>query len=123
MLLRKWRRRTAAEVRARLGEAEIVAIDESANFFGAETRGVLQLRGNGCLGATDDEVLFIMWFPRKEISFPRARITAVERAKSHLGKRIFRPLLRVRFRDDQGRADSVAWYVRDLPAWEAALSS
>jgi hypothetical protein len=109
-------------VRARLGESEIVAIDETANCFGLETKGVFQLRGNGCLAATNDELLFIMWLPRKEISIPRAWITAVERAKSHLGKRIFRPLLRVRFTDELGRSDSVAWLVRDLPAWEAALT-
>ena len=122
MILRRWRRRTAEQVRARLGESEIVAIDEMANCFGLETKGVFQLRGNGCLGATNDELLFIMWLPRKEISIPRPWITAVERAKSHLGKRIFTPLLRVRFTDELGRTDSVAWFVRDLPAWEAALA-
>ena len=123
MFFRKTRRRTAEEVRARLGESEILAIDESANCFGVESAGVTQVRGNGCLAVTGDELLFIMWVPRKEISIPRAWITGVERADSHLGKRIFRPLLRVRFTDDQARADSVAWAVRDLAAWEAALAS
>ena len=46
----------------------------------------------------------------------------MERASSHLGKSIFRPLLRVRFVDELGNPDSVAWFVRDLPAWEAALA-
>ena len=123
MFLRRWFRRTAEEVRSRLGEGEILAIDESALCFGIESKGAFQLRGNGCLAATNDEVLFIMWLPHREISIPRAWITAVERAQSHLGKRIFRTLLRIGFTDEQGRADSVAWYVRDLPAWEAALAS
>jgi hypothetical protein len=117
------RRAVAAEVRAELGETEIVAIDESANCFGLESKGPMQIRGNGCLAATKDEVLFIMWVPRREIRIPRPWIAAVERAKSHLGKTIFQPLLLVRYTNDQGMPDSVAWYVRDLPAWEAALSS
>jgi hypothetical protein len=123
VFFRRKRRQVAEEVRARLGDSEILAIDESANSFGVESAGVMQIRGNGCLAATRDEVLFIMWVPRKELSIPRPWITAVERADSHLGKSKFRPLLRLRFTDEQGRADSVAWAVRDLPAWEAALAS
>lgn len=123
MFFRRRRQRVAAEVRERLGETEIVAIDESANCFGVQSAGVFQIRGNGCLGATHDEVLFIMWLPRKEVSIPRERVTAVERAKAHLGKTIGRELLRVRFTNDAGQPDSVAWYVRDLPTWEATLAS
>lgn len=123
MFFRRKRRQVAEEVRARLGESEILAIDESANCFGVESAGATQVRGNGCLAVTSDELLFIMWIPRKGISIPRPWITAVERADSHLGKRIFRPLLLVRYTDDQSRADSVAWHVRDLPAWEAVLAS
>jgi hypothetical protein len=122
MFFRKKRRAVAAEVRAELGDGEIVAIDEMANCFGLKSKGMTQIRGNGCLAATKDELLFIMWLPRKEIRIPRPWITGIERAKSHLGKTVFRPLLRVRFTDELGRSDSVAWAVRDLPAWEAALS-
>ena len=122
MLFGKKRRAVEAEVRAELGDSEIVAIDNRANCFGLESAGVTQIRGNGCLAATNDEILFIMWIPRKEIRIPRSWITSVERAKSHLGKTVFRPLLLVRFTNDQGAADAVAWLVRDLPAWEAALS-
>lgn len=112
-----------AEVRSTLGEGRIVAIDNRANCFGLESAGAMQIRGNGCLAATHDELLFIMWIPRRVIRIRRERITAIERAKSHLGKTIFRPLLHVRFSDDQGKPDSVAWYVRNLLGWEATLSS
>ncbi len=97
-------------------------MDDSANSFGVESRGAAQIRGNGCLALTADEVLFVMWLPLRELRISRDRITLVERARSHLGKRVGRPLLRVRFADDIGRDDSVAWLVRDLPAWEAALA-
>jgi hypothetical protein len=108
-----------ADVRARLGEP--ILLDGSANFFGVESRGAAQMRGNGCLGASADEVFFIMWLPRREFSIPRSRITAVERVRSHLGKRIGRDLLLVRFTNEEGKPDSIAWYVKDLSAWENAL--
>ena len=37
----------------------IVANDSSALFFGVDSSGAAQLRGNGCLGASRDEVLFV----------------------------------------------------------------
>ena len=122
MLLRWLSRRVAEDVRGRLGAGRILLIDERANSFGIESRGALQIRGNGCLALTAGELVFVMWIPRRELRIPRDRITTVERARSHLGKRIGRDLLRVRFLDDAGDSDSVAWFVRNLPAWEAALS-
>lgn len=113
----------AEKLRSRLGEDRIVAIDDSANFFGVESRGAAQWRGNGCLVVTLEEVVFLMWLPRRELHVPRARITSVERAKAHLGKTIGRDLLKLRFVDEAGHPDSAAWLVRDLPAWEEALSS
>ncbi|HEV3472372.1 MAG TPA: hypothetical protein VG408_04095 [Actinomycetota bacterium] len=122
LLLRKRRRAIAAEVHARLGEG-IVAAEESANFFGVESRGKLQIRGNGFLAASSSQILFIMWLPRRELTILRNRVSAVERTMSHLGKTIGRQLLRVRFTNDAGQQDSVAWFVRDLQAWESALGT
>lgn len=122
MFFRKTRKRIAAEVVARLGGPEqIVAMDESANFLGLQSRGAAQIRGNGCLAATHDEILFLMWLPRRELRIDRARVTQVGRVRSHLGKTIFRDLLKVSFTNDEGEPDSIAWFVRDLPAWEAIL--
>jgi hypothetical protein len=104
------------------GDRALELMDDSANSFGVESCGIAQIRGNGCLALTADEVLFVMWVPRRELRISRERISAVERAGSHLGKTVGRPLLRVRFADEVGRDDSVAWLVHDLPAWEAALS-
>lgn len=122
VLFGKRRRSAAEEVRAGLGH-DVLVIDERANCYGVESEGVTQIRGNGCLALGRDTLLFRMWIPRKEIAIPRQRITAVERARSHLGKTQGRELLRVRFTTPEGTEDSVAWLVRDLPAWEAALSS
>ena len=117
------RKRVAAGVRARLRPDRVLLLDESANCFGVESGGKWQIRGNGCLGATTDEILFVMWFPRRDIHVPRARVTGIERAKGHLGKTVFRPLLQVRFTNEEGQADSVAWLVSDLPEWERVLGA
>ncbi|HYH27368.1 MAG TPA: hypothetical protein VEA19_01170 [Actinomycetota bacterium] len=113
----------AAEVRAGLGVASILAIDERANGFGVESRGAFQIRGNGCLALTADELVFVLWLPRRELRIPRARITAVERTRWHLGKTVGRELLKVRFESEGGAPDSAAWLVRDLSLWEALLSA
>lgn len=121
IFLRRRRRAIAADVASRLAGEGIVLADESANFFGVESRGGAQLRGNGHLAASPERVLFVMWLPRRELTIRRDRITSVERTKSHLGKSVGRELLRVRFTNDAGEADSAAWLVRDLAAWETAL--
>ena len=123
MILDRWRRPAAAEVRSKLGEGQILAIDGSANFFGLESKGRWQIRGNGCLAATAHEILFRMWIPRREVTIPRDRIIAVEHARSHLGKTVFRPILRIRFTRADGHRDAAAWWVRDLAAWDAALAT
>lgn len=99
----------------------MLVADESANFFGVESRGKGQVRGNGYLAASPGQILFVMWMPRRELAIPRHRVTAVERTRSHLGKSVGRELLRVRFTNDAGEPDSAAWLVRDLGAWESAL--
>ncbi len=107
----------AEQVRRRLGEGRIRLVDDMANFFGLESDGLARIRGNGCLAATDEQVYFQMWKPSRQIEIPRERIQRVEAAKSHLMKSIGRDLLKIYFENDAGKADSVAWYVRELDTW------
>jgi hypothetical protein len=44
----------------------------------------------------------------------------VELVKSHLGKTVFRDLLKVDFRR-AGAIDSMAWYVPDAAVWRARI--
>jgi hypothetical protein len=119
--LRKLKRETNAEVRRVLAEKPIALTEEMALCFGVESRGKFQLRGTGCLALTADEVLFVMWLPRREIRIPRSSITSIETPLSHLGKTQFTRLLRVRFATSEGNDDSVAWRVPNLDQWTAAL--
>lgn len=112
--------RARKEALSLLGE-EPVLVDEAANFFGLESRGKLQWRGNGCLALSDDALGFAMWLPRRSFAIQRGSIETVDEAASHLGKWVGQPLLRVRFTSSDGEIDTAAWWVRELPRWLAAL--
>lgn len=118
------RLRADAEATARqaLG-TEPQVLDPQANFFGLETRGVTQIRGNGCLALDGAVLVFVQWVPRRTLRISRDRIASVEQASSHLGKTSGMPLLRVRFKNDSGKADTVAWAVQDLGGWLLALTA
>lgn len=92
-----------------------------ANTFGLASRSRFQVRGNGTLVLTPDELLFAQWVPDRLVRIPRAAITEVSTTKSWLGKTIFRPLLVVRWCSDAGD-DAIAMWVRDLDGWQAALT-
>lgn len=120
-LLRPLSRPGAARARALLGGREPILADDLANCFGIESAGKTQLRGNGCLGLGPDLLVFAMWLPKRDVVVPRNRIVSVETVRSHLGKSVGRRLLRVAWVREDGVQDAVAWFVRDLDAWLAAL--
>jgi len=114
------RRRLVSEVAARFSERDILKQSIGANFFGRESKGMGQVRGNGALVLTGQDLWFLLVVPRREISIPLRDVTAVGTKKSHLGKSVLRPLLHVQFRSD-GRDDSIAWWVVDPDAWCTAI--
>jgi hypothetical protein len=120
LILRYLRARGRAEMDRELRGRAPKKIDDMVNFFGVESRGATQMRGNGCLALVDDELVFIQWVPRQTIRIRLAEIAEVDEANGHLGKTIARKLLRVRWQT-AGVEDTVAWYVNDLAGWLADL--
>jgi hypothetical protein len=106
------------EVQQTLGEGNIRKMAASANGFGVQSDGYGQIRGNGVLALTDEELYFLMWIPRREIRIPLDDITDIATPKSHLGKTKMQPLLKVSFVNRDGDDDSVAWLVPELEDWE-----
>jgi hypothetical protein len=96
--------------------------EDDANTFGIESRTAFQVRGNGTLALTADELLFAQWVPNRLLRIPRAAITEVTTTKSWLGKTMGRQLLLVRWTADTG-ADAIALWVKDLEGWMAVLSA
>jgi hypothetical protein len=112
-------RRLKAEMEAELGDA--AERSENAQGLGLESRGKGQVRGNGWLVLTHDELRFRQWVPNRETRIPLAAITAVETDRWWLGKSVGRKLLVVRWRTPDGGEDAMAWNVRDLEGWLSAL--
>jgi hypothetical protein len=111
-------KRVAAEMEAQVGEGERA---ENVRGLGLESRGPKQVRGNGRLLLTHDELRFRMWAPDRETRMPLASVTDVGTERTWLGKWVGRRLLRVRWRTPEGAEDAMAWEVRDLDGWLAAL--
>lgn len=117
MVARMFKKRIK-EILAKFQENEIVKVSESANYFGLESKGVKQIRGNGVLILTKEKLYFEMWVrPKTIIEIPNNSIQKIESVKSHLKKSRFQKLLKVIFTTERGNVDSVAWLVRDLDEW------
>jgi hypothetical protein len=92
-------------------------VDRGASFFGQESRGAMQMRGNGTLILTDSELIFEMWVPDREFRIPLRSIQSLENPRWFLGKSRFARLLKVAYTDAQGSTDAMAWQVADLAGW------
>lgn len=91
-----------------------------ANSLGVESAGPWQVRGNGTVALTSEELLFAQWLPDRLLRIPRESIIEVTTTRTHLGKTIGRELLKVIWRAGEGR-DSIAMWVKDLDGWIEAL--
>ena len=113
--------RVISDMQARYPNARLIV--KNASFFGQESLGVTQGRGNGTLVIADRELVFVRWLPRKEYVVPLKSITGLETPSSFLGKTRFTPLLKVNFTNDSGQPDSMAWQVANLGDVKTALES
>jgi len=101
----------------------ILRSDLTANFFGLESRGRRQVRGNGVLALTSEELWFSRFTPRNDLAIPLSQIETVRLITSHLGKRIFgRQLLYIQFQTPEG-TDAAAWLVAQPEEWQAAIAA
>lgn len=102
-------------------EKEIVMDFYKANFFGLESWGWKQVRGNGVLVLTNNELFFGMFKPAKNLSIPLESILKIKTSdKSHLRKKTIMRLLKITFMNE-GKEDIAAWLVNKLDDWEAAI--
>ncbi len=99
---------------------EILLQTLSANFFGQRSKGAKQVRGNGALVLTNDELWFLRAYPVKEFSIPLKDVASVSLTRSHLGKTVGRDLLFVEYATPEGD-DAIAWAVCDPENWKDAI--
>jgi hypothetical protein len=121
-MLKKIFKRRINEIHEEYRDEEILMFDDMANFLGQESLGALKVRGNGVLLLTKALLFFGMWKPKKEILIPVSSMVKIQNPKSYLHKSVFRPLLKVVFKNQQGEIDSAAWYVAYLDEWNNNLN-
>ncbi|MEZ4450787.1 MAG: hypothetical protein R3B09_14995 [Nannocystaceae bacterium] len=107
---------------ARYRADEVLLSDPMANFFGVESKGSDQIRGNGALVLARDHLWFSLLTPKTELTIPLTEILEVSLVDSHLDKSVGRPLLHVRYRSDGGE-DAAAWLVAEPERWRKALQA
>jgi hypothetical protein len=78
------------ELKQRYCDKEIHA-EAKANSFGVESRGTTQIRGNGLLFLTSQELVFGMFTPATEVVIPLTNITTIDIVKWHLAKACLSP--------------------------------
>ncbi len=96
---------------------------ENVRGMGLLSRGKGQVRGNGRLVLTADELHFRQLIPDRTTVISLASVTSVGSEKTWLGKWVGRRLLCVRWQTPDGGEDAMAWEVRDLDAWIGAISA
>ena len=115
------RRKRAEELFTNYHKDRIIYFSKKVNFFGQKSAGRAQLRGNGSLLLTPDELHFLRWINKKDIVIPLDDIENIERVNSYLGKSKKSELLKVEFNNDQGKKDSAAWLLDNMHAWEQVI--
>ena len=114
------KRRSRSAILARYSPPEIIMQSHAANFFGQTSKGGSQIRGNGALVLTKDELWFKLALPQEEMTIPLRSITGTEIKKSHLKKSKMRELLHVEFNSPSG-TDSAAWLVKNPQEWQREI--
>ena len=120
-MLKKLFRKRIEEIHEKFRDKKILLADDMSNFFGLESLGVWKVRGNGVLLLTEEELFFGMWKPQKELSILIKKIQEITNPKSHMHRSIFKPLLKVTFKNTNGENDSAAWYVQNLDKWNDVI--
>ena len=96
-------------------------IEQEANFFGIESHGIMQIRGNGILLLTDTDLVFGLFRPARDFVIPLTKIGKIDLADSHLTKTVFQPLLKVYFTNEEGDMDNMALWVVNPEEWKDLL--
>lgn len=120
--LRRLSRKALEEAMENRESEEIILSERVVNFFGIESAGFSQIRGNCALLLTDRGIRHLMWSPRRRLCIDWQNVLRAEEVKSHLGKTKFRQLVKVRFINERGERDSAAWYVPNSKLWMEAIN-
>lgn len=116
------RRHKAALTKAWLREGVVFLRGPTgANVSGLESQGMVQVRGNGVIALTGDDLRITRAAPSAEWRIPFDQIKEVTLESSFLGKRRSMQVLVITFAEDGQPADRIGVYVRQPQAWLEAI--
>ena len=114
------RRKLGKLVTDKFDKEEILGATTRANFFGIKSKGGNQIRGNGALVLTRNEIYFIRAVPQKEYRIPISSIRKVSTPRFFNGKSALVSLLCVNYDTEYGE-DSIAWALKNTKKWKDAI--
>lgn len=109
-------------LREAVGDERVYHV-EDCNFFGLQSSGYKQWRGNGVLALTGKGIHFRMFIPRRYLFVPVDAMREISEPRSFLGKSKAKKLLRVDFANSAGEKDACAWLVPSLRWWNEAIQA
>ena len=116
-MVKKLFQKRISEILDKFKDKLIILSSSNSNFFGQQSRKYTQVRGNGVLILTAEDLYFEMWRPKKILQIPISSILKIEITKSFLHKSVFRKLLKAVFTNQEGEKDAAAWWVTSLDKW------
>lgn len=116
-------RKKSGKIMEKYSNLGIILSCKGANFFGQESLKLKQVRGNGVLLLTNEELIFELWVPKTILRIPLSKIHGLEKTKWHLRKTKGVNLIKVRFTNEENNEDSAAWWVQDIEQWTQMLES
>lgn len=119
----KFFKKKTKQILENFNEEDLILVSKSANFFGVESKGSKQIRGNGVLILSKDELYFQMWLPKRIVRISLKKIKRVTSTTHHLRKTKFVDLLKIEYINNKGEGDSAVWWVKDLQEWIIKLKA
>lgn len=120
MIFASTRKKLEDHLQKKYDKNEIIAATTSANFFGLQSKGVKQARGNGALILTRKELCFIRALPFKEFIIPLSSVLKISLPTAFNGKSVFSKLLCIHFQTHSD-FDAMAWAVKNPEAWKQSI--
>ena len=114
--------RLEQDFQKRFSGRKILLMDKYARFIAQQSDGFSQSGGMGYLVLTSQELYFKQQLLNKEISIPASSLLSVGETRRMGGKSPLRTMLKVNFKNVDGKEDAIALIVKHLPSWKAEIS-
>jgi len=122
MIFKSIQSRLGKYIQKKFDKKDIIGATTRANFFGEKAKGSKQLRGNGALVLTKNQLFFVRAVPLKEFKIPIRSISKVSLPASFNGKSVFSKLLCVHYTIGEEK-NSIAWEVKNPETWKNSIKA